>query len=102
MVNGAPNPTTFAFYLLTSTLGQAQALSHPVGGLGLEHVAAVVGDVVAALDDQQLARPRDFGGDALRVVRRREVVELAPDHEDRAGDVLGRALERQRLRHLAR
>src|SRR5690349_3683607 len=54
-------------------LRHSQLPRHPVGGAQLEHVAAVVGDVVTAFDDEQLARPRDFRRDALCVVRRREL-----------------------------
>ena len=47
--------------------GHAELLRHPVGGLRALAVGAVVGDVVAVLDDQELDRPGHLAREPLGV-----------------------------------
>src|SRR5688572_13588393 len=61
------------------TFRHAELRRHPVRGLRLVHVAAVVHDVVAAFHDVEHLRSRHLRGDAFGVRRRREAVELAGD-----------------------
>src|SRR5688500_4391202 len=73
----AANANTFRQSLIVpprSALRNVQLLRHPVGALRLIHVAAVIHDVIAAFDDVEHFRARDFRCDALRVRRRREPV----------------------------
>src|SRR5262245_30899586 len=65
----------------------SQPLRHPVGALQPPAVAAVVGDVAAVLDDQELARTFDVTRQPLGVLPRHHAVELAGDDEHRAGDL---------------
>src|ERR1700693_2044175 len=55
---------------------QSQLRRHPVGGAQPIAIGAVVGDVVAVFDHQQLDRTLRLRGDALRILPRHESILL--------------------------
>src|ERR1043166_4274716 len=65
---------------------RAELLRHPVAAERAPAVGAVVGDVVAVLDDQELDRALDLAREPLGVLGRHDAVEPAVHDEDRAGD----------------
>src|SRR5262245_4471216 len=73
-----------------------QLLRHPVGGGGPPAVGAVVGDVIAVLDDQELDRAFHLARQAVGILTRDDAVEPPVHDEGRASDALRDALERQR------
>src|SRR5262245_21293692 len=73
-----------------------QLLRHPVGGGGAPAIGAVVGDVIAVLDDQELDRAFHLARQALGILTRDDAVEPPVHDEGRASDALRDALERQR------
>src|SRR4051794_8497445 len=83
-------------------LRRAQLRRHPVAAGGSPTIAAIVGDVVAVLDDHQLDRSLDLAREALGIAVRHDAVELAVHDEDRAGNVLSDADQGQRGRVAAR
>src|SRR4051812_18168587 len=80
----------------------SQPRRHPVRAARTVAVRAIVGDVVAVLDHEELDRPFRVGGDALGMLPRDEAVLLAGDEEKRAFDALRSVLHRERARMLLR
>ena len=79
----------------------SELLRHPVRALRAPAIGAVVGDVVAVLDHHQFDRALDLARQPLGVGRRHDAVVPAVDDEDRTGDVLRDAVQRQRRGVLA-
>src|SRR3954454_3264943 len=79
-----------------ATLRRAQLRRHPVPAVRPPAVAAIVGDVVAVFDDHQLDGSLGLARQALGIAVRHDAVELAVHDEERAGDVLRDADQRQR------
>src|SRR3954469_4389134 len=63
---------------------RAQLPRHPIRRPAPIFVDAVMGDVMALLDEQKLGRSFRLGGEALRVFRRAEPVEPSGDDQKRA------------------
>src|SRR5215470_4244549 len=90
-----PDPSAACTPCAGAVTSCRQLLRHPVGGGGAPAIGAVVGDVIAVLDDQALDRAFHLARQALGILTRDDAVEPPVHDEGRAGDALRNALERQ-------
>src|SRR6185503_10967243 len=70
-------------------------LRQPIRTLRAPAIRAIVGHVIAVLDQQEGARPFDFPGQPLGMLPGDQAVELAGHHENRTRDVLRHAFQRE-------
>src|SRR5258708_28855355 len=67
--------------------GAAETLGHPIRGLAPIAVGAVVDDMAAVVDEQQLHRPLGLGREALGLLIGNQSIELAGHDQPLPGDV---------------
>src|SRR6266853_2936984 len=79
-----------------ATTKSGETLRHPIGAVRTPAVVAIVGDVAAVLDDQQLDRTLGFTREPLCVLPRHHAILLAGNDEQRARDAVRNALEGKR------
>ena len=85
-----------------STPIRVEMAGHPVGGLGFEHLASIMGDMIGALDQYQHHRARDLVTGLFGVLVAGDAVFPAADDEHRTRNTPGDALEIESPGFLAR